>query len=232
MTDPNAPGVRSKIAENDTRVSALLGVRQIVARSVVDVSLLAGVFVAHESLSGTTLRPGESVSSPPGSSDNSLGETVGFAEERELIPNHAVRLSVDLATVNTVWSRLAAFDSDGNIVHTDSRGWERGVRARSRALLAVLLLLPRHGNALCSSVMDSVRTLIVGAGISGLATAAALADGDYLVLEADDADRWVLQDHPEGWVHLGLLGALLPTSSGRRSKRGSGPGWATRKCAR
>ena len=34
--------------------------------------------------------------------------------------------------------------------------------------------------------MESVRTLIVGAGISGLATAAALTDDDYLVLEADD----------------------------------------------
>lgn len=33
--------------------------------------------------------------------------------------------------------------------------------------------------------MESVRTLIVGAGISGLATAAALQDDDYLVLEGD-----------------------------------------------
>src|SRR5262245_13215986 len=36
--------------------------------------------------------------------------------------------------------------------------------------------------------MDSVGTLVVGAGISGLATAAALSgrgDGDYLVLEGD-----------------------------------------------
>jgi protoporphyrinogen oxidase len=33
--------------------------------------------------------------------------------------------------------------------------------------------------------VDSVRTLIVGAGITGLATAAALEGGDYLVLEAD-----------------------------------------------
>jgi len=33
--------------------------------------------------------------------------------------------------------------------------------------------------------MESVGTLIVGAGISGLATAAALEGGDYLVLEAD-----------------------------------------------
>ena len=34
--------------------------------------------------------------------------------------------------------------------------------------------------------MDSVRHLIIGAGISGLATAAFLEDEDYLVLEADD----------------------------------------------
>ncbi len=33
--------------------------------------------------------------------------------------------------------------------------------------------------------MDSVETLIVGAGVSGLATAAALGDRDYLVIEAD-----------------------------------------------
>jgi phytoene dehydrogenase-like protein len=33
--------------------------------------------------------------------------------------------------------------------------------------------------------MESVRHLIVGAGISGLATAAFLKDQDYLVLEAD-----------------------------------------------
>ena len=35
--------------------------------------------------------------------------------------------------------------------------------------------------------MDSVRHLIVGAGVSGLALAASLADPDYLVLEADSA---------------------------------------------
>jgi protoporphyrinogen oxidase len=36
-----------------------------------------------------------------------------------------------------------------------------------------------------SAAMDSVRHLVIGAGISGLATAAFLRDPDYLVLEAD-----------------------------------------------
>ncbi|MDB4990950.1 MAG: hypothetical protein JWN04_6128 [Myxococcaceae bacterium] len=36
------------------------------------------------------------------------------------------------------------------------------------------------------AAMDSVRTLIIGAGMSGLATAAFLRDSDYLVLERDD----------------------------------------------
>jgi protoporphyrinogen oxidase len=49
--------------------------------------------------------------------------------------------------------------------------------------------------------MDSVRTLIVGAGISGLATAAALPDPDYLVLEADDAiGGYCKTIHRDGFV--------------------------------
>src|SRR5579871_1915528 len=35
--------------------------------------------------------------------------------------------------------------------------------------------------------MQSVRTLILGAGVTGLATAAALGDDDYLVLERDES---------------------------------------------
>src|SRR6476620_5763319 len=49
-----------------------------------------------------------------------------------------------------------------------------------------------------------VRTLIVGAGISGLATAAALSalgDDDYLVLEADDAiGGYCKTIHRDGFV--------------------------------
>ena len=52
------------------------------------------------------------------------------------------------------------------------------------------------------STPTSVRTLIVGAGISGLATAAALGDGDdYLVLEADDAiGGYCKTIHRDGFV--------------------------------
>src|SRR5580704_8305700 len=52
--------------------------------------------------------------------------------------------------------------------------------------------------------MDSVKTLIVGAGVTGLATAAALSDAgdaDYLVLEADRAiGGWCKTVKKEGFV--------------------------------
>ena len=56
----------------------------------------------------------------------------------------------------------------------------------------------------------NVRTLIVGAGISGLAAAAFSRDPDYLILEADRGDRRLLQDHPARRLRLGLLRPLLP----------------------
>ena len=43
----------------------------------------------------------------------------------------------------------------------------------------------KPGGMSVSAPMESVRTLIVGAGMSGLATAAFLRDSDYLVLERD-----------------------------------------------
>jgi protoporphyrinogen oxidase len=52
--------------------------------------------------------------------------------------------------------------------------------------------------------MDSVRTLIVGAGVTGLATAAALSergDDDYVVLEADrEIGGWCKTVKKEGFV--------------------------------
>jgi protoporphyrinogen oxidase len=55
-----------------------------------------------------------------------------------------------------------------------------------------------------SSTRDSVRTLIIGAGVTGLATAAALSergDDDYLVLEADaEMGGWCKTVKKEGFV--------------------------------
>ncbi len=51
------------------------------------------------------------------------------------------------------------------------------------------------------SAMDSVETVIIGAGITGLATAAALGDRDYVVLEADtEIGGYCKTIHRDGFV--------------------------------
>ena len=63
--------------------------------------------------------------------------------------------------------------------------------------------------------MESVRHLIIGAGISGLATAAFLRDKDALVLEADREIGGYCKTVKQGRLRLGLLGALLPLQAPR-----------------
>ena len=79
--------------------------------------------------------------------------------------------------------------------------------------------------------MDSVRHLIVGAGVSGLATAAALTDPDYLVLEADREiggycktivrDGFVWDYSAISWRDLPPLQSRLRGLKGRRFQSAS-----------
>ncbi len=73
-----------------------------------------------------------------------------------------------------------------------------------------------------------VRTLIVGAGISGLATAAALGERRGLPgPRRRRPDRRLLQDHPPRRLRLGLLGPLLslqaPRDRGLAARAHAGP---------
>ena len=68
--------------------------------------------------------------------------------------------------------------------------------------------------------MSNVRTLIVGAGVSGLAAAAFSRDPDYLVLEADREIGGYCKTVKQGRLRLGLLRPLLPLQAPR--DRGAG----------
>ncbi len=86
-------------------------------------------------------------------------------------------------------------------------------------------------HVLRSRLMESVRNLVIGAGISGLATAAFLTDPDYLVLEADseiggycktvkkDGFTWDYSGHffhfkhadIEAWLRARMVGQTIRT---------------------
>jgi hypothetical protein len=109
---------RTTLAVRDSRVSALLGVRQVMVHAVVDLSLYGAVFASYESFSGDDLRSGEVVQQTPGSNADTFGIVGGLAVERELIPNLAVRLTADLVQANTTKTNVASSDGLGNVTTT------------------------------------------------------------------------------------------------------------------
>ncbi len=109
------PDAREKLTLKTTSLGVLLGARQVVARSVVDFSLFGGVFLLHRSTAGD-LRAGESVSAyqEPGDSSSALGALLGFALERELIDDLALRLSIEVASVRLSRTKYVAHEDDGS----------------------------------------------------------------------------------------------------------------------
>ncbi len=120
----DSPDAREKLNRRYTSQGALLGLRQVVAKSVVELSLFAGVFAAHASYSGDDLRPGESgyFSNLPGSNRSSLGALFGLAVERELIDDLALRLSLDVASARVSrWKQVQQNGDERTSVKLDER---------------------------------------------------------------------------------------------------------------
>jgi hypothetical protein len=89
------------LAVSTTRLAALIGLRQIVARGFVDLSLSIAGGVSRERAGGDAPQGTEKVSPiVPGSSATTVGALAGLVVEKELLRGLALRLSTDVLGAN------------------------------------------------------------------------------------------------------------------------------------
>jgi hypothetical protein len=95
------PAQRERIDYSTSAVGGLLGVRQVVYRDIVELSLYGAFAYQRARIGGDTLLPGESLAglSAPGSFVHAWRITAGLTLERELIESLAVRLSAELGNL-------------------------------------------------------------------------------------------------------------------------------------
>ena len=98
---------RTVLHYQTTSAAALLGVRQVLLKDIVELSWFGALVGGWSWVAGDVLQPGESAGLPqdsmPGAKTQSLGFTSGIALERELVERLSVRLSSELVTA--VWSQ-------------------------------------------------------------------------------------------------------------------------------
>ena len=88
---------RKTLAVSTTRLAALLGLRHIVMRGIVDVSLYVAAGVSRERAGGDAPEGSETVYPiVPGSKATSVGAVGGLAVEKELLRGLAARITTDL----------------------------------------------------------------------------------------------------------------------------------------
>jgi len=114
------PAQRERIDYSMSSAGALLGVRQVVYRDLVELSLYGAFAYERARIGGDALRPGETLLgvSAPGSFAHVWRITAGFTLERELIDGLAVRLSAELG--NLMRSRTVQI-VDGDSPSSDTK---------------------------------------------------------------------------------------------------------------
>jgi hypothetical protein len=97
----NLPAQRERIDYSTTFVGGFLGVRQVVYRDLVELSLYGAFGYQRARIGGDALLPGESLGglSAPGSFAHTWRIATGLTLERELIDGLAVRLSAELGNL-------------------------------------------------------------------------------------------------------------------------------------
>jgi hypothetical protein len=110
-TATTVPPARDTLQVEIAQESLLLGLRQVIARGVVDVSLYFAVGGAHAKSRGDVPTANESASLVPGGRSNVLAVVGGIAVERELIDSLALRLSADVVGASLSKSERVSIDS-------------------------------------------------------------------------------------------------------------------------
>jgi hypothetical protein len=114
------PAQRERIDYSTSSIGGLLGVRQVVYRDVVELSLYGAFGYQRTRVGGDVLLPGESLRglSAPGSFAHVWRITAGLTLERELIDGLAVRLSAEFG--NLMRSRTVQI-LDGDSPSSDTK---------------------------------------------------------------------------------------------------------------
>jgi hypothetical protein len=111
---PSMTDERKTLAVSTTRLAALVGLRQVVVRGIVEVSLSFAAGVSRERAGGDAPQGTEVVYEvTPGSSATTFGGVAGLVVEKELLRGLALRLSTDVVGAGI-----------GNVDHVD---WADGV---------------------------------------------------------------------------------------------------------
>lgn len=131
FTSATSPHTRDTLDLEAAQEALLLGIRQVVARGVVDLSMYVAVGGAHSKTRGDVPAPGEVVAVIPGGRGNTLGAVAGIAVERELIDALALRLSADIVGVSlTKQSEEKVDSSTGEQTTTERSSQSAGLTLR------------------------------------------------------------------------------------------------------
>jgi hypothetical protein len=119
---PNATATSSSTATSRERsLTAMLGIRYVLLRGVVDASLYIGAAGSYRKADGETGATTGLLALEPNTGSRSLSVRAGFAVERELIERLSLRLTLHVLNAGVGTMRTMSIDSLGNTQSNETR---------------------------------------------------------------------------------------------------------------